>query len=81
MLVTNSIVFFNTAAVVLLTCVMPKKCSVTWPRLFKYHNTIDNCSLTDILRDSSTRIANDESPRSLRIASRVSLTAAFSISF
>jgi hypothetical protein len=60
---------------------MPKKRSITWPRLSNYRKTITNCSLTNISRDSSTIIANDKSPRSLRIAPRVSLAAAFVISF
>ena len=36
---------------------------------------ITNCYLVDMLRDSSTIIANNESPRSLIIAFIVSITA------
>ena len=70
----------------ILTCVMPKKRYFTCPT-FVYTMQrnlpidiyifliITNCYLVDMLRDSSTIIANNESPRSLIIAFIVSITA------
>ena len=60
---------------------MPKKRSFTCHNLSTKHKAIANCSLVDISRDSSTIIANYESPISLIISFIVSTTATFAIFF